>query len=112
MHDTHAVGFSSELLVPICSTEKPTALVSCNYHEDHFGHAFEIRQADGAWAHTACVGFGLERIALALFKWHGFDVARWPAGVPGSTTRRMPAVACHNRSMSGRRSSGASSSRT
>lgn len=70
-----------ELLVPICSEEKPTACVSCNYHEDHFGHAFHISLENGAPAHTACVGFGLERIALALFKWHGFDPAKWPAGV-------------------------------
>jgi seryl-tRNA synthetase len=70
-----------ELLVPICSDEKPTACVSCNYHEDHFGHAFHISLADGTPAHTACVGFGLERIALALFKWHGFNVSAWPAGV-------------------------------
>jgi seryl-tRNA synthetase len=70
-----------ELLVPITSHEKPTALVSCNYHEDHFGHAFNIRLASGSYAHTACVGFGMERIALALFKWHGFDVAAWPSGV-------------------------------
>lgn len=70
-----------ELLVPICSAEKPTACVSCNYHEDHFGRSFDIRLHDGSPAHTACVGFGLERIALALFKWHGFDVAAWPTGV-------------------------------
>jgi seryl-tRNA synthetase len=70
-----------ELLIPITSEEKPTACVSCNYHEDHFGHAFDIRLKGGGPAHTACVGFGLERIALALFKWHGFDVGAWPAGV-------------------------------
>jgi seryl-tRNA synthetase len=70
-----------ELLVPICSEEKPTACVSCNYHQEHFGHAYDIRLADGSPAHTACVGFGMERIALALFKWHGFDIDAWPAGV-------------------------------
>ena len=70
-----------ELLVPICSDEKPTACVSCNYHEDHFGHAFGIKLESGDTAHTACVGFGLERITLALFKWHGFDVGAWPANV-------------------------------
>jgi seryl-tRNA synthetase len=68
-----------ELLVPITSSEKPTACVSFNYHQDHFGHLFGIRQANGEWAHTACVGFGLERIALALFRTHGFDPQRWPA---------------------------------
>lgn len=70
-----------ELVVPICSAEKPTACVSCNYHEDHFGHAFGIKLSSGGSAHTACVGFGLERITLALFKWHGFNVAAWPVGV-------------------------------
>jgi seryl-tRNA synthetase len=70
-----------ELLVPICSNEQPTACVSCNYHQDHFGHAYDIKLADGSTAHTACVGFGLERIALALFMWHGFDVGAWPYGV-------------------------------
>jgi hypothetical protein len=34
-------------------------------------------------AHTGCVGFGLERLALALFKHHGLDVAGWPASVRG-----------------------------
>jgi hypothetical protein len=27
------------------------------------------------------VGFGLERVALALFRHHGFDVEAWPQGV-------------------------------
>lgn len=70
-----------ELLIPICSEEKPTACVSCNYHQDHFGLAFDIRTPDGQPAHTACVGFGLERIALALFKHHGFVVGNWPSSV-------------------------------
>jgi seryl-tRNA synthetase len=70
-----------EFVVPICSTEKPTAIGSCNYHLDHFGVAFDIRTADGAVAHSACVGFGLERVALALFKTHGLELGRWPREV-------------------------------
>jgi seryl-tRNA synthetase len=70
-----------ELVVPITSTEKPTAITSSNYHLDHFGLAFDIRTADGAIAHSACVGFGLERVALALFKTHGMDPHAWPAEV-------------------------------
>jgi seryl-tRNA synthetase len=70
-----------EFVIPICSTEKPTAIGSCNYHLDHFGEAFGIRTHDGAVAHSACVGFGLERVALALFKTHGLDAARWPREV-------------------------------
>lgn len=70
-----------ELVVPIATVGELTAAVSCNYHQDHFGAAFGITTADGDTAHTACVGFGLERITLALFKAHGFDVTRWPAPV-------------------------------
>jgi seryl-tRNA synthetase len=70
-----------EVVVPISTTDELTAIVSCNYHQDHFGKAFGIKTADGEVAHTACVGFGLERITLALFKAHGFDVTRWPASV-------------------------------
>jgi seryl-tRNA synthetase len=67
-----------EFVIPICSEEKPTAIGSCNYHLDHFGTAFDIRTHDGAVAHSACVGFGLERVALALFRTHGLHVGRWP----------------------------------
>jgi seryl-tRNA synthetase len=70
-----------ELLVPVTSREKPTACVSFNYHQDHFGHLFGIELAEGGFAHTACVGFGLERIALGLFRTHGLDVKAWPAQV-------------------------------
>lgn len=70
-----------ELIVPICSAEKPTAITSCNYHLDHFGSVFNIKTADGEVAHSACMGFGLERIALALFKHHGLNTAEWPASV-------------------------------
>jgi seryl-tRNA synthetase len=70
-----------EFVIPICSTEKPTAIGSCNYHLDHFGAAFTIRTHDGAVAHSACVGFGLERVALALFKAHGLKLESWPREV-------------------------------
>jgi len=70
-----------EFVIPICSTEKPTAIGSSNYHLDHFGVAFDIRTHDGEVAHSACVGFGLERIALALFKTHGFELGKWPGEV-------------------------------
>lgn len=70
-----------EIVVPIASRERPTAVMSSNYHLDHFGAAFDIRTPDGKPAHTACIGFGLERVALALFKRYGFAPARWPAEV-------------------------------
>jgi seryl-tRNA synthetase len=66
-----------EIVASIASDERPTALISLNYHQDHFGELFGIKTAEAAVAHTACVGFGLERIALALYRRHGFDRARW-----------------------------------
>jgi len=71
-----------EVLVPIAGPE-PTAVASFNYHGDHFASSFGVTLADGGVAHTSCLGFGLERIALALFRVHGIDPARWPAGVRG-----------------------------
>ena len=68
-------------MVPVISDTEPTALCSFNYHQDKFGGEFGIRTADGAVAHTACLGFGMERVTMALFKVHGFDVAAWPADV-------------------------------
>jgi len=70
-----------ELVHAVATSEKPTAISSCNYHLDHFGHSFDIRTPDGNYAHTACIGFGLERIALALFMTHGFDPDHWPTDV-------------------------------
>ncbi|GGG28242.1 hypothetical protein GCM10007304_47590 [Rhodococcoides trifolii] len=58
-----------------------TAVVSCNCHRDHFGHTFGISTADGEEAHSACVGFGMERIALAMFRTHGLDTSKWPANL-------------------------------
>ena len=70
-----------ELLIPITSTTSPTACMSFNYHQDAFGTKWGLNLEDGSVAHTACVGFGLERIALALFHHHGLDTDQWPASV-------------------------------
>jgi seryl-tRNA synthetase len=70
-----------ELLVPVRSAEQPTACMSFNYHQDHFGAAWNLRNGAGAIMHTGCVAFGMDRLALALFATHGLDKASWPAGV-------------------------------
>ncbi|WP_304170271.1 amino acid--[acyl-carrier-protein] ligase [Phenylobacterium aquaticum] len=70
-----------ELLVPIHSEEHPTACFSFNYHQDHFGLTWDIKTAAGEVAHTACVGIGLERVAIALFNQHGLSSSAWPVGV-------------------------------
>jgi seryl-tRNA synthetase len=69
-----------EMLVPI-ATSSPTAVASFNFHQDHFGNAFGIRLHDGGTANSACVGFGLERVTLALFRAHGMDPRDWPRDV-------------------------------
>jgi len=69
-----------EILVQIAGDE-PTAIASFNYHQDHFTGIYGIETADGGRAHTACLGFGHERIVLALLKTHGLDVGAWPADV-------------------------------
>jgi seryl-tRNA synthetase len=70
-----------ELLVDVTSSESPTACISFNYHRDLFGRAWNIELASDGHAHSACVGFGVERLTLALLKHHGFDVAAWPRKV-------------------------------
>jgi seryl-tRNA synthetase len=70
-----------ELLVPVRSASEPTACMSFNSHRDHFGTAWNLRDAGGRVVHTGCVAFGMDRLALALFATHGVEVARWPAAV-------------------------------
>ena len=73
-------GLKHELVQAIAGPQ-PTALVSINYHQDHFGRDFGIRTATGEPCYSACFGFGLERIALALFAEHGLQLSSWPAAV-------------------------------
>ena len=70
-----------ELLVAIRSAEDPTACMSFNCHLDHFGSIWGLRDEVGEIAHTACVAFGIDRLAIALFRRHGLDIERWPATV-------------------------------
>jgi seryl-tRNA synthetase len=70
-----------ELLIPVRSDEQPTACMSFNYHREHFGETWGIRTVDGALAHTGCVAFGMDRLAVALFATHGVRQEDWPADV-------------------------------
>ena len=69
-----------EVLVQIAGPE-PTAVASFNYHQDHFASTYGIAFGGDAPAHTACLGFGLERITLALLREHGLQVDAWPQPV-------------------------------
>jgi seryl-tRNA synthetase len=73
-------GLKMEGVIPV-ATAQPTACLSFNYHQDHFADTWGLRLQDGSPAHTGCVGFGLERVALALFRHHGLSTADWPAEV-------------------------------
>jgi seryl-tRNA synthetase len=70
-----------ELLIPIHSSEEPTACMSFNYHRDHFGSTWNLKTEAGEVAHTGCVAFGIDRLALALFATHGIDMPLWPLSV-------------------------------
>ena len=74
-----------EGVTPICSEQRPTAIISGNCARDHFGGPFGITTADGAVAHSACVAFGVDRITLALLHRHGLDPSKWP----GQVRRRL-----------------------
>jgi seryl-tRNA synthetase len=69
-----------ELLAPVAG-EKPTAIASSNYHQDHFGLIYDIKTSTGELAHTGCMAFGEERVTLALFSAHGLDTREWPGEV-------------------------------
>ena len=70
-----------ELLVPVHSEQRPTACMSFNYHRDHFGTVWGMRNESGDLVHTACAAFGLDRLAVALFGFHGLQPRTWPAPV-------------------------------
>ena len=69
-----------EILVQIAGPE-PTAVASFNCHQDHFANVYGLRLHDGGIAHTACLGFGHERIVLALLRTHGLSKKAWPDGI-------------------------------
>ena len=70
-----------ELVVKVYEAGPSLAVMSLNYHQDHFGKQFEIKTVDGETAHSGCMGFGLERIVLALIQRHGFSPDSWPKQV-------------------------------
>lgn len=74
-----------ELTIPYYAGAKPTACMSFNYHRDHFGDVWAIKDENGELVHTGCVAFGMDRLTVALFSVHGLDIARWP----GSARRAL-----------------------
>ena len=66
-----------ELLAPLPYSGKKLAVGSINYHQDFFGRSFAI-DTDAGPAHTGCIGFGYERLALAFLAQHGINEKNWP----------------------------------
>lgn len=60
---------------------KTLAVGSFNFHQDYFGRSLNITNSAGVPVSTGCVGFGLERLALAFLAQHGLDQSNWPASV-------------------------------
>jgi seryl-tRNA synthetase len=76
-----ALQVERELKIELLAAVGPgqmQAVASGNYHTDQFGRLFAIAGPDGEVAHTACLAFGYERLALALLHRHGADPDRWP----------------------------------
>jgi seryl-tRNA synthetase len=67
-----------ELLIPYYTGAAPTACMSFNYHREHFGQVWGIHDDKGELAHTSCVAFGIDRLAVAMFANHGLDLTKWP----------------------------------
>jgi seryl-tRNA synthetase len=78
-------GLKTELVVRLYGElGDGTAIVSANCHQDHFGQTFGLSTSDGAVAHSACVGFGMERIALAMLRTHGLEPRAWDQSLRAS----------------------------
>ena len=69
-----------ELLAPLPFSGKKLAVGSINYHQDFFGRSFAIETV-GSPAHTGCIGFGYERLALAFLAQYGLELRNWPDAV-------------------------------
>lgn len=74
-------GLKHELVCPIDTSGRLTAVASFNAHHDKFSSKFGFTLNDGNVAHSCCVAFGLERVVVSLLSRHGLAYHRWPAQV-------------------------------
>ncbi len=68
-----------EVEVPLYDGRK-TAVASINLHNDFFSRNYGYKSGE-SYPFSACVAFGYERLAYALFCCHGAELADWPAAV-------------------------------
>jgi seryl-tRNA synthetase len=70
-----------ELLFRLPLRDEPLAASSFNLHRDFYTSLYNIRQANGDLAESACMGFGFERWLYGFVCQKGLDPAHWPARV-------------------------------
>lgn len=70
-----AMKFEYRAAIP--GAAKGLAVMSSNLHGPTFSKAFDIKQQRRP-INTGCLGFGLERLALAILAQHGRDPNAWP----------------------------------
>ena len=71
-----------ELLIPVRSAEQPTACMSFNYHQDHFGKTWGLQQPRPARSPIPAAW----RSASTGWRWRcsrltAHDLPQWPAAV-------------------------------
>lgn len=76
----HRLAMKMEYRMLIPGAAKHLAMMSSNLHGPTFSKAFGITMG-GRLINTGCLGFGLERLALAILAQHGEDPAAWPRGL-------------------------------
>ncbi len=67
-----------ELTLPIAHRGIDLAVSSFNLHRTFYASVYNIQQASGELAETACMGFGLERWVYGFLSQKGMDRRHWP----------------------------------
>lgn len=65
-----------KLLLP--HSESYISCSSANFHRTHFTKVYNIRTKEtGAYCHSSCFAFGIERLTYAFLSQHGLDPLKW-----------------------------------
>jgi seryl-tRNA synthetase len=70
-----------ELVLDLPARVEELAVSSFNLHRDFYTKIYDIRFAGGAYAETACMGFGIDRWVYGFLAQKGLDPRHWPARV-------------------------------
>ncbi len=73
-----AMKFEYRMTIP--GQTRQLAVMSSNLHGPTFSKAFNIKRR-GRVINSGCLGFGMERLALAIIAQHGSDPTQWPSGL-------------------------------